>query len=250
MSDLAPFLVVGETYTLNANTTSTQHIYLAESGVTWSFGTSVIVTEEMLNSMVLFYSHEYGVKNTISEIMINIGSKPLPYEPYKEPQTHIIPYVLRKGDYVDFAKGKLVRKSYPRNLSDFDWIPNGASEIDDGFVYYAESTGINTDSLITHFKPTEKGGSWNGLMIGECDVKGVYVLICTNHQTVDELKAWMMSENVEMLYESTEPIETDITDTLNIHTNYPTTTIISNAEVEVEYVADTKNYINNKLGTS
>ena len=48
-------------------------------------------------------------------------------------------------------------------------------------------------------------------------------------------------------------IETDITDTsegqslLKLHTFYPFTSIISNAEVKVKYRADTKKYIDNKI---
>ncbi len=51
------------------------------------------------------------------------------------------------------------------------------------------------------------------------------------------------------------PIETDITDTeagqvlLALRTHYPTTTVMSDTDVAITYVADTKNYIDNKFNT-
>lgn len=48
-------------------------------------------------------------------------------------------------------------------------------------------------------------------------------------------------------------VETDITTTetgqalLSLHTNYPNTTIISNCDLQIDYIADIKNYIDNKL---
>lgn len=48
-------------------------------------------------------------------------------------------------------------------------------------------------------------------------------------------------------------IETDITNTetgqnlINLHTNYPVTTIVADGDVEVDYIADTKNYIKNQI---
>lgn len=63
--------------------------------------------------------------------------------------------------------------------------------------------------------------------------------------TIDEFKSFIAGKT--LYYILTEPIITDTTEQYDIVMNYPSTTIINDAEahMEVEYVADTKNYIDN-----
>lgn len=87
LRDFAPHLRVGETYTLSANSTANRkEIYLKEVKTFWKFGTPKEVTEEMLNSEVLFYTDTVagGTTAIITDIMINIGETALPFEPYSE----------------------------------------------------------------------------------------------------------------------------------------------------------------------
>ena len=66
LSELAD-LAVGETYVLTANTTgSDKYIYLYGTGanVSWNFGASKTITQEMLDALVMFY----GGQNTTSQI--------------------------------------------------------------------------------------------------------------------------------------------------------------------------------------
>ena len=72
--------------------------------------------------------------------------------------------------------------------------------------------------------------------------------------TVTDLKAWLKENPVTVIYDLAYPIETDIPEETmtayrNLYTNYPSTVIQndSGAGMEVEYVADTKSYIDNKL---
>lgn len=72
--------------------------------------------------------------------------------------------------------------------------------------------------------------------------------------TVTYLKAWLKENPVTVIYGLAYPIETDIPEeTMNayrkLYTNYPSTVIQNDAGagMEVEYVADTKSYIDNKL---
>ena len=83
LSDLVD-LKVGETYTLNANSTySNKVIYLNASKKGWAFGTSTVITQEDLDSRVGWY----GNGAIISNIQIELGSTATPYEPYQQPQT-------------------------------------------------------------------------------------------------------------------------------------------------------------------
>jgi hypothetical protein len=68
-----------------------------------------------------------------------------------------------------------------------------------------------------------------------------------------KLKEWYDGGNpLTIITERATPIETPLTETeLNayrqLHTNKPNTTIISEADMEISYVADTKLYIDNKI---
>lgn len=82
LKDYCPLLIVGQTYTLSANTAaSTKQIYLKESGTVWTYGQSVQITKEMLDSVVLFYS-DANKTSIISNIQIEKGSTATAYEPY------------------------------------------------------------------------------------------------------------------------------------------------------------------------
>lgn len=82
LKDYCPLLIVGQTYTLSANTAATtKQIYLKESGTVWTYGQSVQITKEMLDSVVLFYS-DANKTSIISNIQIEKGSTATAYEPY------------------------------------------------------------------------------------------------------------------------------------------------------------------------
>lgn len=82
LKDYCPLLIVGQTYTLSANTAATtKQIYLKESGTVWTYGQSVQITKEMLDSVVLFYS-DVNKTGVISNIQIEKGSTATAYEPY------------------------------------------------------------------------------------------------------------------------------------------------------------------------
>lgn len=82
LKDYCPLLIVGQTYTLSANTAATtKQIYLKESGTVWTYGQSVQITKEMLDSVVLFYS-DVNKTSIISNIQIEKGSTATAYEPY------------------------------------------------------------------------------------------------------------------------------------------------------------------------
>ena len=90
LKSYCPELRVGDVVTLSANTTSSQKsIRLAKSQINWTFGTSRIITQNDLDSNVLWYSgrvNGVNVEATISNIQIEFGTKATAYTPYIEPQ--------------------------------------------------------------------------------------------------------------------------------------------------------------------
>lgn len=72
--------------------------------------------------------------------------------------------------------------------------------------------------------------------------------------TVEKLKEWLKTHNVTVIYGLAKPIEKDIPqETLTaykkLHSNYPSTVVQNDvgAGMELSYVADTKNYTDNKI---
>ena len=86
LKEVCPGLVVGETYTLSANSQSNKGnmIWIDTS---WYFGKSITITEEMLNANVVFYGYNYMQGEApgsckISDITIVKGTTPGTWEPY------------------------------------------------------------------------------------------------------------------------------------------------------------------------
>lgn len=86
LKDYAPQLKVGETYCLSGDCTHTGNfIYLNTSKTIWTFDTSLTVTQEMLDSNVLWYNSKTNGDTTvavISNVQIELGKKTTAFEPY------------------------------------------------------------------------------------------------------------------------------------------------------------------------
>ena len=88
LSVLAPEMAAGESYTLNFDTTGTlKRIVLYCPGntsynTTWTRNTSKLITENLLDCTVYFYSSGVGTTATISNIQIERGTTATPYQPY------------------------------------------------------------------------------------------------------------------------------------------------------------------------
>lgn len=88
LRELAPELEVGKTYVLSAESTTTPtRIRLQESSVVWMFGTSMVVTQEMLDSRVQFYNNANNTAEPayVTNVQIEEGIVATEYEPYVEP---------------------------------------------------------------------------------------------------------------------------------------------------------------------
>ena len=69
--------------------------------------------------------------------------------------------------------------------------------------------------------------------------------------TASEWQTYLSTHNATFYYVLSTPVETPLTANqiaeLKLNTYYPTTNINSNADVIVEYVCDTKHYIDKKI---
>lgn len=203
-------------------------------------------------------------------IQLEVGDTATGYEPYKAPQNLTVQTpngllgipVKSGGNYTD-KNGK-------------QWV---CDEIDYNQSVYIQRIGKTVvDGESIKFTASADGNYWNlpsksspgiisGGIISAFFKTGIFPANITNQfifvkkesisshfATVDELNAFCVQKNTEgtpvEFYYTANPIETplsseDITAYKQLRMNYPATTILNdeNAEIDVTYVADTKNYI-------
>lgn len=212
--------------------------------------------------------------------MIRALGTPADFEPHKPIQAIATPKPLRGipvpagGNYtdsngqqwicdeIDFERGVYVQRVARRmfNGSESEWKRGTftSGEIVN-YVYWSDATIENVNlSICTHAVFPKNGGSWSG---GGYMRSGTGLWQTLTDMTLDEWKAYLSNQSaagtpLTLHYPLTKPIETPLTETelaayRSIHTNKPNTTILndSGAHMAVEYVADTKLYIDNKLAS-
>jgi hypothetical protein len=188
--------------------------------------------------------------------MLNIGSIALPYEPYKAKQSLTLTDTLRSDksgetDEIDFARG--VRKQRFGKVvydgsDDERWRTSGVAK-----RYVVDATIDNAKDWQAPLCTHAIGSAEDIQTSGYCAInsnKNFY--IDTDITTLSEWKTLISENPITVIYKLETPIETALTETeLNayrqLHTNKPNTTILSEAEMEVDYVADPKLYIDNKI---
>lgn len=221
--------------------------------------TTVTATEDYIYVWCLDDGIRMFVENLCDILQIELGTVATEYEPYTE-QTFTIntPVPLTKWDKLVNREGVWGVSVYHVHL-----VVDGNSNISKWQEFY-----------IPYALPHNmlyRDGFCNGLIVG---VVGNYAdatlwlganndfVYFPNNPYWDEsladkglanFKAYLSENPLEIwTYADTEqdfiPLAEEEQDKIkSVMMNYPTTTILSNAELEVEYVADTKNYIDNKI---
>lgn len=167
----------------------------------------------------------------------------------------------------EFPKGHYFLSGCPKGGSKSTFLLAARNRIGSSYTYYVTETGEG-NSIVLGEKDTlmfeiriMSGVSVNNLVFKPQFEKGTSASEYEQFKKAGEIyfkdiqlysgdKIEMSCGKVKALIGN---IETDITDTsegqslLKLHTFYPFTSIISNAEVKVKYRADTKKYIDNKI---
>lgn len=213
--------------------------------------------EIVLNYYVDCPKDQYWFTEVIGDIQIELGSAQTDYEPYREPQVLAIPLErpLTKFDRIEKQYGVYGVVYKHRVVEDFATLVRDNEPIygNPGEKYFsvkADDATLNYD----YSKICSEVGLYKK------DVQKLYVpkvmqngfIIHVNDiDTIETAKEHM---HYKVIYETDAeefvplPEETQIA-LNNLHTNYPTT-IISNSEdcdMKVEYIADTKNYIDKQM---
>lgn len=202
----------------------------------------------------------WSVGTEVNRIQIEKGTKRTEYEPFKL-QTLTIPLdrLITKWDRIEKRDGV-----YGITYSSKHVIFNGdveetwvKSSIDNAFYLQnfeglKKSYEIFCDKLIT-YKGSTNEITQNSIL---GNTTSLYIRI-DGITDVETLRTWLSENNLDVYYFSKEsefvPLDEETQTALNnLHTYYPTT-VMSNSEdceMEVEYVADTKNYIDNKISAN
>lgn len=270
----------GVKYVLSTNENATA-LYIndfdKQEGLCFRHNTSSIEYTPPKNIKAFFdYYNANGLPDA-AKMWLNIYTAQS-YEPYKEPQTITLQtqnglpglQVASGGNYtdssgqqwicneIDFKRGEYIQRIKKDALDKYDYAIQSVNE--HGIVNFMTSLAdsINGENKILCTHLTE-----DTTLIAQTTNEGIFLVNTTLYirikqerfDTVQKLKEWLKTNNVVVYYTLETPIKTELTQVeayKKLHTYYPTT-VISNSEdceMEVEYVADTKNYIDNKISAN
>lgn len=214
--------------------------------------------------IVMFAQDMNGKTCKVSNVMLNEGSTALPWEPYKQPQTMVIPtpnglpgipvssggnYTDESGqqwvcDEIDFERGKYVKRVMCADLKEAVWSNEWDKyyHFDGTFIVHTNNfnnlTGQHSIFICSHFirlreniLTSKKIQCQNGQGRGFNIAFRVPTTIASN---IKEWKQWVSDNNMQLLFPLKTPIETDITEEeivqyKTLHSNYPIT-IVDNSE--------------------
>lgn len=232
---------------------------------------------------VVIYDSE-GVELDGLNIQLEVGTEATAYEPYnkqtltlntpnglrgiKVSDLSIANYTDADGnmwccDEIDLERGKYIQRFVKvtmdnnSRISDMaEWGINKTNVTNFRFNPQIDLKQYGT-GVSTHFKFDD--GVWKNDITGCYSLeRGVIdftmpfsVLGITNNSSyterVEALRTWLVNNPVEFCFQLETPIETDLADITIPTMNYPTTTLLSDAHLKVNYVADTKGYIDKKF---
>lgn len=154
-------------------------------------------------------------------------------------------------DEVDFARGKWVQRIQKFVFSESEYSQKESR----GYGFKVFISGEGTQNAISEFgKIINVGiGNYGEIRIQESGWTVLFDPDFTHWVDVAAFKKWA-ADRLTIYYALAAPIEQDLTPELiakfeQLHTYYPTTNIFAsdNAGVDVQYLADTKLYIDSKL---
>ena len=283
LKDICPALKIGETYVFSAESSATKvGLYFNKSDKYVNVGTPFTIDDKSLKSKVRFFLNKtLGDSGTLNDIRINLGTKVLDYEPYENNQTVTLskPITLngipveKDGnvtiDGKQYISDVITQKDgvygVERNVNNISL--NGTENIQfyktnsnsiDSFLY-TQTIKIRSlsNNAFSNVLPYNTLGA-NNVSIESIRVNNYDLWLRFNNDrykgNVDDLKVWLSKNIVDVCYivenPTFEPLpEADQQALKALKSNYPTAVITNDdsAFMQLDYVADTKNYIDNRL---
>ena len=154
---------------------------------------------------------------------------------------------------IDFKDGKHYKRVWARLLPSSGWYQNNVA--DDGDLIYQCDTEWpygHSEVLCSHFPCKSISTTTEGQGIWATNNNG-YITLWIK-APIDNIEEFIATNRPYVYYANPNVVGTKLSDAeldkyKSLLTNYPTTRVINavDAGMEVEYVADTKNYIDNKF---
>ena len=279
LKDICPALKIGETYVFSAESSATKvGLYFNKSNKYVNAGTPFTIDDKSLKSKVRFFLNKtLGDSGTLNDIRINLGTKVLDYEPYENNQTVTLskPITLNGIPVEKYGNVTIDGKPY---ISDVIMQKDGVYGVErnvdtvvlngsenwglayiDGqktkrYTCVPLSTNAKVNGLVCICKQLKEVSHFDDLEGFQISKDNANFSVKSNYQTLNEFKNWIKTNNLNVVYmlaiPTFEPLPTQ--DQLAIKalkSNYPTTVVTNNdnAFMQLDYVADTKNYIDNRL---
>lgn len=202
------------------------------------------------------------------DIMFNLGDTPLPYEPYAEQSLAIqtpdglpgIP-VTSGGNYTDSTGQQWVCDEIceqngvigvKRNVINYKITGNEYAQLDKPTIIgmRVEKTAKYPYAGLCNYAKMEIATTTVSVSISENWVQ----IKNFGFNTVAEFKEWVKNNDVYLMYTLKEPTFEPLPEEIqqkfkSLHTYYPTTVVTNNAnaDMQLDYVADTKLYIDKKI---
>ena len=233
---------------------------------------SIIKSENIIKTLseqdCYFYSWVFritkdGTYNSTLYPQMEVGNTATEYESYKEIQSAQQTCELNGiGDVKDEliiradGTGQLIQRI---KLYDCSQIPNDKSIVTnpDNTYYLFSVDKYNTNAtrvISTHFTSKMFDKTWGNAFKVNGNIYFGRKGIPESITDADAMKQWLIGNKVKILFQLIEPVVTELSaeevqKILAIHTNKPNSTIWNdqNADMQITYVADAKNYIDSKL---
>lgn len=214
----------------------------------------------------LEYRNVYITSGAYKGIMVEYGTVATKYEPYKEQiLTLTSDRPMTKWDRLVKQEGQI---GWLYNSAEIllngteNWIRHSEinKETTQAFglsipdLIYGEDAAIGQNGLTDKFRYVN--AAWAKDEAGQAINNGrLFINIeKTKASTVEEFKAWLKSNNVKVVYKTKQtefvPLPKEEQEAIRALSTYYHTTVVSNSEdmeMELSYVADTKNYTDRKI---
>lgn len=221
------------------------------SGTTMTKYTLTSGVGKTISKVIGTYATGSGSILSVKDIQLEEGAVATPYEPCNKQSITFTDTLRGVGEVADernFAKGVKTQRFGIVDLGTLNWFLGKYNDL-----FYARFSQAKNFCLgLCEKYPVEQSNFKNDKIMYHAYS---YYVDCLNikdssYTDAETLKADL--SGTMFVYELAEPIETPLTETeLNAYrhlmTNKGNTTILSEADMEVDYVADTKLYIDNKI---
>lgn len=231
------------------------------------FSVTEVVDINKLNKALCFYTNKTKANITISNIQIEVNNTATDYENCNANQISVDCTLCKVNNIADTLTINTDGTGYITQNLLYEKITSDKSQYGNDWQYsttslrfYRDDTRYKANAgtpniLCSHFevKDNEKDTTLdNTIGFTSSTGKGIAIRMLQFDGDLSAFKNWLDSNEVYVLVPLEKPIVTELSkeqvaEILSLRTYYPSTTVVSDCDSQLTYIADTKNYIDNKF---